>query len=430
MKQLTCEMCGGTDLVKDGGVFVCQSCGTKYSVEEAKKMMLEIDGPVEIVGTVKIDNSENITNYLKMARDFYKSYNNSQCEIYCNKILEIDPHNYEAWFYKGVAVGWQSSLSNIRIVETINCFENALKYSIDENKENLKKEIAIANYELQKSIMQLSCNHYQGFPSDDTAHTVMNNFALAKKSILKFNEEEVTKFCDEISKMINHASHASEKMNYNSIKYPNGDDMLRYNDLMLLDISMLDFAIQIAVNDKNNIKLCCLVIKVILGKQGDLTWYEYNNNTHSYDSYSMRTDNDYCKALEEKKKKYDDIICSIDPTYKQDNVDNVDDVTENIISNNVTTTKNGGCYVATCVYGSYDCPQVWTLRRYRDYTLASTWYGRAFIRTYYAISPTIVKWFGDTKWFKNMWKGKLDRMVDNLQSNGVEDTPYKDKNWR
>lgn len=38
----------------------------------------------------------------------------------------------------------------------------------------------------------------------------------------------------------------------------------------------------------------------------------------------------------------------------------------------------GGCYVATAVYGSYDCPQVWTLRRFRDYTLAETWYGRAF----------------------------------------------------
>ena len=91
--------------------------------------------------------------------------------------------------------------------------------------------------------------------------------------------------------------------------------------------------------------------------------------------------------------------------------------------------KNGGCYVATCVYGSYDCPQVWTLRRYRDDTLGSTWYGRLFIRTYYAVSPTLVKWFGHTSWFKKMWKGKLDRMVANLNKNGVEDTPYEDKKW-
>ncbi len=26
------------------------------------------------------------------------------------------------------------------------------------------------------------------------------------------------------------------------------------------------------------------------------------------------------------------------------------------------TVRSGGCYVATTVYGSYDCPQVWTLR--------------------------------------------------------------------
>ncbi len=28
--------------------------------------------------------------------------------------------------------------------------------------------------------------------------------------------------------------------------------------------------------------------------------------------------------------------------------------------------KKNGCYIATCVYGSYDCPEVWTLRRFRD----------------------------------------------------------------
>lgn len=89
----------------------------------------------------------------------------------------------------------------------------------------------------------------------------------------------------------------------------------------------------------------------------------------------------------------------------------------------------GGCYVATCVYGSYDCPEVWTLRRYRDNVLGSTWYGRAFIRTYYAISPIIVKLFGKTKWFKKMWKGKLDRMVKKLEDNGFENTPYQDKEW-
>jgi len=42
MKQIVCEMCGCKELIKQDGVFVCQNCQTKYSVEEAKKMMVEI----------------------------------------------------------------------------------------------------------------------------------------------------------------------------------------------------------------------------------------------------------------------------------------------------------------------------------------------------------------------------------------------------
>ena len=91
--------------------------------------------------------------------------------------------------------------------------------------------------------------------------------------------------------------------------------------------------------------------------------------------------------------------------------------------------SSGGCYVATCVYGSYDCPEVWTLRRYRDFRLAKTWHGRTFIKVYYAVSPTIVKIFGGTKLFKNFWKKHLDKTVAKLQADGYESTPHKDRNY-
>lgn len=111
-------------------------------------------------------------------------------------------------------------------------------------------------------------------------------------------------------------------------------------------------------------------------------------------------------------------------------IEYMDGTSETIQGSEISSIQGGGgCYVATAVYGSYDCPEVWTLRRFRDHTLAATWYGRTFIRTYYAISPTLVKWFGHTEWFKKLWKGKLDRMVANLQADGVESTPYEDKNW-
>lgn len=38
-------------------------------------------------------------------------------------------------------------------------------------------------------------------------------------------------------------------------------------------------------------------------------------------------------------------------------------------------------------------------------------------------------WFGKAKWFKKFWRGKLDKIVKNLQDRGVESTPYCDKEW-
>jgi len=96
-------------------------------------------------------------------------------------------------------------------------------------------------------------------------------------------------------------------------------------------------------------------------------------------------------------------------------------------NSNTTTNSSGGCYIATCVYGSYDCPPVWTLRRFRDDTLAKTWYGRTFIKTYYAVSPMLVKYFGGTSWFKAFWKAWLDRMVQTLQKDGVDSSAYVDR---
>ena len=96
-------------------------------------------------------------------------------------------------------------------------------------------------------------------------------------------------------------------------------------------------------------------------------------------------------------------------------------------SNSVPQNSSSGCYIATCVYGSYDCPEVWILRRFRDYTLDSIWYGRLFIKCYYAVSPSLVKWFGNQRWFQKFWKNNLDKMVMKLKENGIEDTFYQDK---
>ena len=95
-------------------------------------------------------------------------------------------------------------------------------------------------------------------------------------------------------------------------------------------------------------------------------------------------------------------------------------------SQTTQSEKSGGCYIATAVYGSYDCPEVWTLRRFRDNTLSKTLIGQAFIKVYYAVSPTIVRLFGNKPSFNTFWKHILNFMVSELNDRGFENTPYKD----
>lgn len=41
MKKMICEICGESHLLKKDGVFECQNCGTRYTLDEAKKLFLE-----------------------------------------------------------------------------------------------------------------------------------------------------------------------------------------------------------------------------------------------------------------------------------------------------------------------------------------------------------------------------------------------------
>lgn len=113
MKRIVCEMCGSSDLIKQDGVFVCQSCGTKYSVEEAKKMMVE--GPIEVKNMAQADN------LLKMAKSSFESKNYAKAEDFCNQVIAMDDKNYDAWKLKGEAINYQISASNPRILEVYNC---------------------------------------------------------------------------------------------------------------------------------------------------------------------------------------------------------------------------------------------------------------------------------------------------------------------
>lgn len=77
--------------------------------------------------------------------------------------------------------------------------------------------------------------------------------------------------------------------------------------------------------------------------------------------------------------------------------------------------KKEGCYIATAVYGSYDAPQVLTLRRFRDQQLKKTALGRLFIRVYYRLSPPAAARLRNARHVNRLVRRCLDRWVQHLK---------------
>ncbi len=349
MQAIKCEMCNSNDFVKEDGYFVCQHCGTKYTVEEAKKLMVE--------GTVKIDNSDFVERYLQNARRAKAKEDWEETEKYYNLVEQNDPTNIEAIFYSSYGKAKMSLVDSdiYKRQAAFKVLQNCV--SIVDDNFNIEKE------EEQKEIIkQIAVDISSMYASNFVFNQRRNGYGIvvssdANSTYALFDSLSL-EFCTTLEEIIK--------------KYP---EERKADTVFFYDLA---------------IKQCAVVT--------------------AYGKAKVTAHN--------RAQKYHETWHQIDQSH------------EIPLPQANASQKKSGCYVATAVYGSYDCPEVWTLRRFRDFTLAETWYGRAFIRTYYAISPTLVKWFGETKWFKKMWQGKLDRMVRRLNDEGVENTPYTDKEWR
>ena len=92
MTKIQCELCGSTDIMKEEGFFVCQHCGCKYSLEEARKMMIE--GKVDVSGsTVKVDTSMELKNRLKSIKEYLKDKDYDSVKRSINDAVSIDADN-------------------------------------------------------------------------------------------------------------------------------------------------------------------------------------------------------------------------------------------------------------------------------------------------------------------------------------------------
>ncbi len=166
MKKLTCEMCGSNDLIKQDGVFVCQYCGTKYTVEEAKKMM--IDGTVDVQGTVKVDVSDKVNNLYIVARRAKDAGDSESAAKYYEMITFENPRDWECLFYYNYFMACQTNLCDMEnsITRLSNSLDDVFEliYESDkapDEKWNIAQEIIIRIDTLSESLIDLAKSHYR-----------------------------------------------------------------------------------------------------------------------------------------------------------------------------------------------------------------------------------------------------------------------------
>ena len=276
MKKIVCDLCGESDFVKVEGMFECQVCGAKYSVDEAKTLFRDVDekphakqqtqaeapqpqeeenavlkpkaaptivrkvvvgkpagsqtqdpqaakrivsqvrpqvqakpvpqttkaGPTVVKKVVvkpvqakpvqqpaqtkqikrQIDNSapagslQMIENLFILSENAYDSENYTDAENYANRIIEINGQNSDAWLMKGNCAARQSTPSNFRFLEAINCWNSCLQNAEKEEFEDYQFTVRTNLIDIMVAYVLKSCIDFAKVPSDE-------NFAKVKDTI-------------------------------------------------------------------------------------------------------------------------------------------------------------------------------------------------------------------------------------------------------
>ena len=138
MKQIVCEVCGSNDLVKEDGCFICQYCGAKYSPEESKRLIVEVNGKVDVSGSkVTVDNTSFVERSLENARRAKAKEDWEECEKYYNMVEQYEPTNIEAIFYSSYGKARMALVDSDRFKreQKIKVLKNSISV-IDDNYDN------------------------------------------------------------------------------------------------------------------------------------------------------------------------------------------------------------------------------------------------------------------------------------------------------
>lgn len=90
--------------------------------------------------------NEQVEAFYEIAASAYEANNAKEAEVYCNKIIEIDPTYLKAWALKGLTIGRQSTIYENRLSEAVVYLSRAINNQTD--MEIKSKVINLARYEI------------------------------------------------------------------------------------------------------------------------------------------------------------------------------------------------------------------------------------------------------------------------------------------
>lgn len=115
--KLNCPNCSGAlELPDNLTIAHCIYCGTK--------ILLDQDGVVQ--------ERRDLSRYIELCKVAVEAKNHKEAIEYCNRILEIDPKNIEAWTNKAVSTFWLTTGANNRFDEAMEYLTKASQIAPDD----------------------------------------------------------------------------------------------------------------------------------------------------------------------------------------------------------------------------------------------------------------------------------------------------------
>lgn len=377
-----CPNCGEFIEVEENDFnVICRFCGVpflpKEAIEKYQNYLSNLGNDLNI-DTINV-NADNISNYATLGLTALKEKNPEKCGFYADDILKRQPLSPEGLLLKAYFI----------------C-------------DNYSKEEGLRYYFLS----------YANAKDGSLKKLIVTTL---KEDLINFSIENIQYFFDEINKV--------EDQDFKK-------DIIEYVLTLIsseLDTASIISGLNFVINN----------IEELLTKKREVIWNE--------EEYEISLINDnliYCKNNEVRLVINLNLIDKKVEKYKNKNtkahqytyyfylgeriislnMKNENALLEELINKYSLTLESihSGCYVATCVYGSYNTSEVWVLRRFRDSYLRKSLLGRMFIKVYYFISPIIIKFFGENKLFRKINHKLLNSLVHKLINKGYSSSPYRD----